>query len=60
MNKEILRLKKFEDHTKAIRTKYNQSLMEKMELEDVILQQDERVNKILKDIILKNKFYLLK
>jgi hypothetical protein len=44
MNREILRLKKFEDHSKAVRAKYNESLIEKMELEDVILQQDEKVN----------------
>ena len=47
MSKEILRLKKFEDHSKAIRSKYNQSLVEKMELEEFILQQDEKVNIII-------------
>jgi hypothetical protein len=56
MNKEVLRLKKFEDHTKAIRVKYNQSLMEKMELEDVILQQDERVNNYFKFMFLNIRF----
>ena len=56
MNKEVLRLKKFEDHTKAIRAKYNQSLMEKMELEDVILQQDERVNHYFKFMFLNIRF----
>jgi hypothetical protein len=43
LNKEILRLKKFEDHSKSVRAKYNQALVEKVELEDLILQQDERV-----------------
>jgi len=43
MNKEIFRLKKFEDHSKVIRAKYNECLKEKMELEEIIAQQDERV-----------------
>lgn len=44
LTKENLRLKKYEENSRVVRMKYNESLKEKMELEELVIQQEERVS----------------